>query len=93
MTGNAKQVFLVSGQTAQPQVGGGELWSPTIEQHVIVAASERAVYALLSEKLPKFRPVGLATLDDYERAVSKIKDTLNGVETGWGLIHASNLSA
>ena len=93
MTFDAKQVFLVSGQSLLPQQGGDELWSSTIEQLVVVADDAQAAYAIVEGMVPKFKPVGLASLDDYERALSKIKNTLTGADTGCRLIVAPNLSA
>lgn len=93
MTDDAKQVFLVSGQTATLAEGGGEVLSSTVEQQVVVAKDGEEALALLSEKVPSFRPLGLTTLDDYEQAVAKIKATLKGVNTGWGLMLAPGLRA
>lgn len=93
MIGDTKQVFLVSGQLVTHGASGEELVSALIEQQVVVAVDGQAAYAALAKKMPNFRPVGLTSLDDYERAVAKIKATLKGAETGWALLIAPGMIA
>ena len=83
---DAKQIFLVSGQMLVDVEGGGKSLSPAVVEKVVVAEDGPAAYAALAEKMPDFRPLGLTALADYEKAVAKIKATLKGVETGWGLV-------
>ncbi len=83
---DAKHVFLVSGQRLVRGAGTDATLTPGIDQHVVIAPNLQEACALLAAQYPDFRTLGSATLDDYEQAVSKIKATLKGKDTGWGLI-------
>ena len=87
MSVNAKHVFLVSGQRLVTGEEGGENLSPDIEQCVVVANDDQDAYKTLESLEPKFRPLGFATLDDYESTAAKLRAVLNGdVNTGWKLV-------
>lgn len=85
------QVFLVQGQFSQI-VEGIERLAPEIEQFVVVAHDDRAAYGLLESSAPGFRPVGHATLEDYEETAGKLRATLRGDDIGWKLLVAPGMS-
>lgn len=87
MSVNAKQVILVSGQRLVKVEGSGEKLSPDIEQLVVVADNGVEAYTALESLEPGFRPLGFATLDDYESTAAKIRDAVSGkVTTGWKVV-------
>ena len=87
MSINAKHVFLVSGQRLVTGEDGGEKLSPDVEQCVVVANDGHEAYKTLESVESKFRPLGFATLDDYESTATKLRAALKGeVNTGWKLI-------
>ena len=87
MSVNAKHVFLVSGQRLVNVEGGGEKLSPDVDQLVVVADNGVEAYKALESMEPRFRPLGFATLDDYESTAAKLRDVLSGKGiTGWKLV-------
>jgi hypothetical protein len=84
---NAKHVFLVSGQRMTKGEDGGEKLAPEVEQCVVIAENGQQAYQKLEGVEPKFRPLGCATLDDYESTAAKLRAALAGdVPVGWKLI-------
>lgn len=93
MSVNAKHVFLVSGQRLVTVEGGSEKLSPDIEQCVVVANDDQEAYKALLSMEPNFRPLGCATLDDYESTAIKLRAVLKGDgNTGWKLIVAESVA-
>lgn len=68
-----EQVFLVQGQA----VGGDGAPAATVERRVVVAADEEVLQGFLADQAD-FRPVGWASLRDYEDAVAMIREALKG---------------
>lgn len=87
MITNAKNVYLVSGQMAVT-VSGGEEVLPQVEQRVVVAEDARLAYECLATNEARFRPLGHATLHDYEDAAKKIRAALKGELNDWRLFVA-----
>lgn len=85
------QVFLVSGQLKEEDAGGARL-APEITQRVVVAEDAQAAHGLLASTEPAFRPVGHASLQDYEDAVTKLRATLKGDATGWTVLVAPGMA-
>jgi hypothetical protein len=67
------EVYLVQGQRA---AGKDRPAGAVIEQRVVVAASSEAMMAALAKAEPGFRPVGWATLADYERTARRLRASL-----------------
>lgn len=88
---DSQRTFLASGQMLQKQEGGREALSPVIELQVVIAKDVQAAYALLAEKNADFKVLGMTSLADYEQAIAKIRATLKGENTGWGLMIAPGL--
>ena len=89
MNFNSNEVFLVSGQQFRDVAdGGGRKLSTDIEQRVVVAQNGVDAYKQIAIAEPGFRPLGLASLHEYEEAVRKLRATLNGDEGGFPLITA-----
>ena len=80
----------MSGQRIIQGAGNDASLAPTVEQRVVVAPNGlQEALELLAVQAPDFRTLGSVTLDDYERAAAKIRATLKGQETGWGLLLAN----
>lgn len=88
MITNAKNVYLVSGQMTVTISGGREEVLPHVEQRVVVAEDARLAYECLATNEARFRPLGHATLHDYEDAAKKIRATLKGELSDWRLFVA-----
>lgn len=71
------EVFLVSGQILR-RVDGVRQLAPDIEQCVVVARNRDAAYGTLAVSEPAFRPLGHATLKDYELAARRIVAAVEG---------------
>lgn len=84
------EVFLVSGQILR-SVDGVKQLSPEIEQCVVVAPSSDAAYGALAVSEPAFRPVGHATLQDYELAARKIVAAVDGADLGGNVLLAPGM--
>ena len=85
MSVNSKNIFLVSGQRLL--AGSSEKLSPIIEQCVVVANDGIEAYQAIESEEPSFRPLGFATLDDYESTATKLRAVLKGEGIkGWKLI-------
>lgn len=85
MSIDPKRTFLVSGQVIAEKVGGRHGLSPVVGQRVVVAQDELAAYALLATAEPGFRPVGHASLHDYEVAAAKLRAVATRQSTEWVL--------
>lgn len=84
---NANHVFLVSGQRLTDVAGENATLSPEIMQCVVVANDATAAYKILESMESDFRPLGLATLADYESTASTLRAVLSGeAKSGWKLI-------
>lgn len=84
------QVFLIQGQVLYGDDGLQP--SPEIGQRVVVATNERMAYGLLAEKEPAFRPIGHATLQDYEATAAKLRAVLKGEDLSWDLLVETGLN-
>ncbi|MEM8519049.1 hypothetical protein [Janthinobacterium sp. CAN_S7] len=73
------EVFLVSGQMLRSIEGVKQL-APEIEQCVVVARNRDSAYDTLAVSEPAFRPLGHATLQDYEMAARKIAASVNDTD-------------
>lgn len=76
------QVFLVQGQMER-LVDGVAQRGPEIEQRVVVAQDARVAYEVLAANEPGFKPIGRATLQDYENAATKLRAAIKGDNVGW----------
>ena len=77
----------LSGQRLVNVEGGGEKLSPDVDQLVVVADNGVEAYKALESMEPSFRPLGFATLDDYESTATQLRAVLKGEGTsGWKLI-------
>lgn len=81
-------VFLFSGQFEQTSIGGRTGLNPTIRQCVVIAENQKLAYECLTKHMPQFRPLGHATLEDYETTVMKLKKASEGVGTDWEVLQA-----
>lgn len=84
------EVFLISGQLLERMDGTQQL-APEVEQRVVVAPNDRVAYRFLSEQEPAFRPIGFATLQQFEESAAKLRATIQGKETGWKLLVAPGM--
>lgn len=87
-----KNVFLVSGRRISLGDDGIEAISSVVEQCVVVAPSELDVYPSLEKSMPNFRPIGFASLSEYEDAAARIRACLRGEEVAWNLVLANGMS-
>lgn len=81
-------VFLFSGQMSRSLPAARRTKGPLLEQRVVVAPDEAAAYGLLAQKEPNFRPLGAASLKDYEDAAANVRAALNGTKNDWPLLFA-----
>lgn len=91
MAVSTKQVFLVPGQRVAVGTDGSETVSPTIENCVVIANSAQDAQAVLEVKAPGFRALGFTTLAEFEAAVVKLRQALNGEDNGWPLVIAEGI--
>lgn len=85
------EIFLVSGQFLR-RVDGVQQLAPEIEQCVVVAPDGKAAYEALAVLEPSFRPLGLGSLDQYERAVSQIRAAVSGENAELKLLVAPGMA-
>ncbi len=83
-----RKVFLVSGQLLEQKVGGREGISPTVTQRVVVADDAVEAVRRLAEAEPMFRPVGHASLADYEDAARRLRAVAEGRSSEWSILTA-----
>lgn len=88
MVVKSDQVFLVSGQM---QAHGEPNRGPVVQQCVVVAESDRAAYECLALQKPNFRPLGLSTLEDHEKAVADLRAVLNKTGKNWDLLFSKGM--
>ncbi len=81
-------VFLFSGQMSRSLPSARRAKGPLLEQRVVVAPDEVTAYSHLAEKEPNFRPLGAASLKDYEDAAANVRAALNGTKDDWPLLVA-----
>lgn len=84
------QVFLISGQYVR-DVDGFQQLAPEIEQCVVIASDGPTAYKVIATNEPAFKPVGHATLQDYETAATKLRAVLKGETSGWKLLVAPGM--
>lgn len=84
------QVFLVQGQMVM-KVNGVDKYSPVIESCVVVAQDHVAAYSHLETVMPTFKPVGHASLQEYEDAASKLRSALKGEDVGCKVFVAAGM--
>jgi len=92
MMAKTSEVFLVSGQFLR-SVDGVKQLAPEIEQCVVVAHNRDSAYGTLAVSEPAFRPLGHATLQDYELAARKIVAAVGGASGGVLLAPGMHLDA
>ncbi|RWA53158.1 hypothetical protein AU476_15190 [Cupriavidus sp. UYMSc13B] len=83
---NPRRVFLVSGQLVEQKVGGREGISPTVTQRVVIAEDPSKALQRLAEAEPSFRPLGHASLADYEDAAARLRAVTEGRSTEWSVL-------
>lgn len=82
------RVFLVSGQIAEQKVGRRDGLGPTVHQRVVFADDAVAAYQRLATAEPAFKPIGLATLADYEDSAARLRAVAEGRSQEWALLEA-----
>lgn len=85
---DAGKVFLVSGQMLEQKVGGREGISPMVTQRVVVAEDAAAAVRRLAEAEPAFKPLGHASLADYEVAARRLRAVAEGRSSEWSILTA-----
>jgi len=85
---NPRRVFLVSGQLIEQKVGGREGISPTVTQRVVIAEDPVEALQRLAEAEPAFRPLGHASLADYEDAAVRLRAVAEGRSSEWSVLVA-----
>lgn len=86
MSVKPEQVFLMSGQVIDAEPSGATQAATTIIQCVVVAADPAEAYKHIGAAKPDFRPIGLASLADYENAARNLRASLTGkVPESWSL--------
>ena len=89
---SAEQVYLAQGQLIPGAPIPGAALSPTIEQCVGVAVNDHDLYQCLANTKPGFRPLGFATLADYEDTAKKIRACLKSDSPSWEVVLAPGMS-
>lgn len=84
-----ENVYLISGRVSVPPNVERRANEPVVTQRVVVAKDEISAYSWLAKKEPSFRPIGAASLRDYENAIANLRAVLNGTKTDWPLLVAS----
>lgn len=85
---DTRKVFLVSGQRVEQKVGGREGISPKVTQRVVIAEDDLEAIQHLAKIEPQFRPVGHATLADYEDTARRLRAVAEGRSSEWSLLVA-----
>lgn len=88
----AEQVYLVQGQLVSAASTRGGAPGPTIEQCVVVAVNDQDLYQCLATSKPDFRPLGFATLADYEDTAKKLRACLSREDRSWEIVLAPGMS-
>lgn len=83
-----RKVFLVSGQIQEQKVGGREGISPVVTQRVVVAEDAAQAMQRLAEAEPMFKPLGQASLSDYEDAARRLRAVAEGRSKEWSILAA-----
>lgn len=83
---NPQKVFLVSGQMLEQKVGGQEGRSPTVVQRVVVAEDAAEAIRKLEDAEPVFRPLGHASLAEYEDAAFRLRAVAEGRSNEWSIL-------
>lgn len=83
-----RKVFLVSGQMLEQKVGGREGISPVVTQRVVVAEDAAQAMQRLAEAEPMFKPLGQASLSDYEDAARRLRAVAEGRSKDWSILAA-----
>lgn len=76
-----RNLFLFSGQNLTHKVGGKVGSQAAVQQLAVVADDERAAYAKLAELAPHFRPLGCASLAEYQSVVERLLRASRGEES------------
>lgn len=87
------QVYLVQGQYLRPAGNGGQELAPVIVQCIVVAEDDQKAYGCLAEQKPDFRPIGFATLADYEKTARNIRAALKKENASWPVLLAAGIEA
>lgn len=82
------RVFLISGQIAEQKVGRREGVGSTVVQRVVVADDAVGAYQCLASTEPAFKPIGLASLADYEDSARRLRAVAEGRSEEWVLLGA-----
>ena len=90
MSAKPSEIFLISGQRLSRNDGSPQL-NDAVEQRVVVAPNDRIAYDVLSGIDPQFRPLGHATLAQYEEAAAQLRAVVRGESTAWPLIVAPGM--
>lgn len=91
LTAVKSQVFLLSGQIVERLVGGGQRLGVVVEHRVVVAPDAVAAYAVVAANAPDFMPSGFVSLDEQERAASKLRAAIGGGDVGWKILVAPGM--
>ncbi|WP_157896885.1 hypothetical protein [Acidovorax carolinensis] len=85
---NPEKVFLVSGQMQEQKAGGRQGLSPQVIQRVVVAQDPVEALRMLGEAEPLFRPLGHASLADYEDTAKRLRAAAEGHSSEWSILTA-----
>lgn len=83
-----RRVFLISGQLLEQKVGGREGISPTVTQRVVIAGDPVEALRRLAEAEPMFKPLGHASLAEYEDAAARLRAVVEGSNSEWSVLVA-----
>ena len=83
------EIFLIQGQIQQSD---DNTLAPTVQQCVVVAPNHSAAYECLAQEKPRFRPLGLTTLEDHEKAASTLHSVVNRTSQAWELFVAKDMT-
>lgn len=89
----AEQVYLVQGQYRSAAQEHAPDLNPTIEQCVVLATNDQDLYTCLAVSKPDFRPLGVATLADYENTAKKLRACVNSDDPAWEVILAPGMGS
>jgi len=87
-----RRVFLVSGQVLEKKVGGRERVSAAVTQRVVHADDGLEAYRRLAEAEPAFQPLGFGSLFDYEDAVRRVREAVEGRSDEWPVVGTASSS-
>lgn len=85
---NPQKVFLVSGQMLEPKVGGQQGSNPSVVQRIVMAEDAAEALRTLGEAEPLFRPLGHASLAEYEDAAFRLRAVAEGRSNEWSILVA-----